>query len=136
MLVSVKVQDYMTTNLITFSPETDIFEAIDVLLQHRISGAPVTDTAGQLVGMFSESDCLKTLLKTGYYEGQAIGGIVKDFMATSVDVVDPEDDVIAVAEIFLKNRRRRLPVVDTGRLAGQISRRDILRAMKDFAQKN
>ena len=136
MLKSVRVQDYMTTRLITFSPDTEIFQAIEVLLKNKISGAPVTNEAGELVGMFSESDCLKTLLKAGYYEDQSVGGLVKEFMATGVDTVDPEDDVITIAELFINKRRRRLPVISNGQLVGQISRRDIMRAMKDFAQHN
>ena len=62
MLKSVKVRDYMTTDLVTFSPEMDLFRAIDRLLAHRISGAPVLDADGHLVGLLSEGDCLKGIV--------------------------------------------------------------------------
>ena len=58
MLKSIKVRDYMTRNLVTFRPEMDLFTAINRLLEHRISGAPVVDGQGHLVGLLSEGDCL------------------------------------------------------------------------------
>lgn len=132
MLRSVKARDYMTKNLVTFKPETDVYIAVDYLLAHKISGAPVVDGAGALVGIFSESDCLRSSIQSTYHEGQG-GGAVQDYMTKNVDVVDPEADIISIAELFITKKRRRLPVVERGRLVGQISRRDILRAMKDFS---
>lgn len=134
MLRSVKIRDYMTTNLVTFSAQTDIFEAIDKLLKYSISGAPVVDEAGHIIGMFSESDCLRSALQAGYYEGQAGGGVIGEYMSVQLDTISPEDNIIEVAQLFIAKHRRRLPVVEEGRLIGQVSRRDLLRAMKDFAQ--
>ena len=122
----------MTTHLIKFTKDTELHEAIEALLYHRISGAPVVDDHNKLIGIFSEGDCLQSVLSSTYYEGQGGGGRVGDFMSTSVDTVSPEMGIVEVVELFLKNRRRRLPVVENGRLVGQISRRDIVRAMKDF----
>jgi len=131
MLRSVKAEDYMTTNLITFKPDTDVYEAVQCLLKNRISGAPVVNVSGDLVGMFSEGDCLRSTLNATYYEGQG-GGVVSDFMSKEIDTVESDDSIIDIAEYFIKKNRRRLPVVDEGRLVGQISRSDILRAMNDF----
>lgn len=131
MLRSIKTRDYMTTQLVTFLPDTDVYEAVRYLLKHKISGAPVVDDKGALVGMFSEGDCLRSTLNAAYYDGQG-GGSVGDFMSTSLDTVDPEDSIVEVAEYFVKKNRRRLPVVEEGSLVGQISRRDLLRAMDDF----
>ena len=58
MLRSVKVADYMTTQLVTFKPETDLFKAISVFSESNISGAPVVNDRGELIGMLSEVDCL------------------------------------------------------------------------------
>ncbi|MBK8970004.1 MAG: CBS domain-containing protein [Hahellaceae bacterium] len=133
MLRSVKVRDYMSTNLITFKPESDLFRAIDVLLKHNISGAPVVDHSGQLVGLLSEVDCLKSLLSGSYYDYESLGGQVSEYMTTSVDVVEAGEDILAVSERFIKERRRRFPVIENGRLVGQISRKDVLRALKKFS---
>jgi CBS domain-containing protein len=131
MLRSVKAKDYMTKSLVKFRPEMNVYDAVEYLLLHKISGAPVVNAHGKLVGMFSESDCLRSILNATYYEGQG-GGEVQEYMTTRVDTVGPEDDIIEIADYFLRKKRRRLPVVEDGQLVGQISRRDLLQAMKDF----
>ncbi|MES2821565.1 MAG: CBS domain-containing protein [Pseudomonadota bacterium] len=132
MLKSIKVRDYMTRHLVTFRADTDLFTAINRLLEHRISGAPVVDGEGHLIGLLSEGDCLRGILSGTYYE--AIGGTVSAYMTTAVETISPEADIIEVSERFLHGRRRRMPVVEGGRLIGQISRHDVLRAVKEFAQ--
>ena len=132
MLKSIKVRDYMTRHLVTFRSDTDLFTASNRLLEHRISGAPVVDSQGHLIGLLSEGDCLRGILSGAYYE--AIGGTVSTYMTTAVETVSPEADIIELSERFLRGRRRRRPVIENGRLVGQISRHDVLRAVKEFAQ--
>ena len=74
MLKSIKVRDYMTRHLVTFRSDTDLFTAINRLLEHRISGAPVVDSQGHLIGLLSEGDCLRGILSGAYYE--SVGGTV------------------------------------------------------------
>lgn len=133
MLRSVKASDYMAEKLITFTPETDLFEAINQLVEHRITGAPVICEDGKLVGLLSEADCLKAILTLTYHE-EEMGGKVGDYMSEEVYTIHHDADIIAVAEDFINNGRRRLPVVKDGKLIGQISRRDVLRAVERFAQ--
>ena len=132
MLKSVKVRDYMTRHLVTFRAETDLFTAIELLLEHRISGAPVIDAYGRLIGLLSEGDCLRGTLQGAYYESS--GGTIGAYMTTQVETTSPETDIIRVAEQFLQGNRRRLPVVEAGKLVGMISRHDVLHAVKGFAQ--
>ncbi|MFI8744701.1 CBS domain-containing protein [Pseudomonas sp. NPDC077186] len=132
MLKSIKVRDYMTRHLVTFRSDTDLFTAINRLLEHRISAAPVVDSQGHLIGLLSEGDCLRGILSGAYYE--AIGGNVNAYMTAEVETISPEADIIELSERFLRGRRRRLPVVEDGHLIGQISRHDVLRAVKEFAQ--
>lgn len=134
MLKSVKVEDYMATGLVTFHPETDLFAAINSLLEYRISGAPVTNEQGDLVGIISEVDCLKAILTLTYHE-EEVGGTVGGYMTPNVETVKHDADIIQVARIFIDKGRRRLPVTREGKLVGQISRSDILRAVEEFAQK-
>ena len=131
MLKSVKVSDYMTRKLITFTEDMDLFEAIRVFSETQVSGAPVTDNNGQLVGIMSEVDCLRGILDKTYHE-EEVGGTVGEFMTRSVDTMDANTDIIAVAEQFIHRGRRRIPVVEDGKLVGQVSRKDILRAVNDF----
>lgn len=132
-LKSFRVADYMSRRLITLSPDVSVNEAIRVLLEHSISGAPVV-ADGELLGVFSESDCLKGAIQASYHETGI--GSVAEYMTTSVQTIDANSSVMEAADIFLRDRRRRLPVLEQGKLVGQISRRDILRAMDDFARKH
>ncbi|TVP88811.1 MAG: CBS domain-containing protein [Pseudomonadaceae bacterium] len=130
MLKSVKVRDYMTLDLVTFKADMDLFRAIDTLLVNRISGAPVVDDEGHLLGLLSESDCLRGILSGSYHE--EAGGTVASVMTVVVETIDADADIIKAAEHFIHKGRRRLPVMDEGLLVGQISRRDVLRAVKAY----
>lgn len=135
MLRSVKVQDYMATNLISFSPETQLFDAIRALQEYGISGAPVVDAEGQLLGMLSELDCLRAILTLTYHEEEmGSGGHVADYMSPQVDTVAYGSDLTEVSRRFMELGRRRMPVIHQGKLVGQISRRDVLRAVEEFAK--
>ncbi|MBL6989529.1 MAG: CBS domain-containing protein [Bacteriovoracaceae bacterium] len=125
------VQDFMAKKLITFTPDTSISEVIESLLKNNISGAPVLDENKQLVGVISERDCLKVDVSYGYfYANNLPDGTVKDFMSTTVETVKMQANIIDVAVKFTKLHYRRFPVVDEdGALVGQISRRDVLRAV-------
>jgi len=126
------VKDYMTRTLVTFKPETSVLDAIHELVKHRIAGAPVVDDAGNLVGMLSELDCLKVALQAGYH-GE-YGGPVRDYMSANVKTVNAEMSIVDLAQRFLDSRFRRFPVTDKNRLVGQISRRDVLRALELLRQ--
>jgi len=126
------VKDYMAKNLVTFNPDTDVLDAVHVLVKKRIAGAPVVDDAGNLVGMLSELDCMKVALNAGYHGDW--GGPVSDFMTDGVQTIDAEMSIIDLAQIFIESTYRRYPVVDNNRLIGQISRRDVLRALEHLAK--
>lgn len=128
---SIKVEDYMTRRLVTFTPATPLFEAMTKMLDSRVSGAPVVDGDGKLIGVLSEIDFLEAMLK-GSYHGQ-LEGTVAQVMTRGAQSIEAGTNIYEVAEILLRDRRRRLPVVSDGRLVGQVSRRDVLRAIKDWS---
>lgn len=129
MLKSVLIKDYMATNLTKFTPEMQISEAIKFLNTHKISGAPVVDDKGDLVGMLSEKDCLKVALQSTYYEDW-VGGSVSEYMTAKVETVSDTASIVDLADKFLKSSYKRFPVLDEdGDLVGQISRSDVLRAL-------
>ena len=109
-----------------------IQEAIDIIIEKRISGAPVLDDNGKLVGMLSEKDCLRIIVDQAYHNLPIESKKVSDYMTAEVKTVSPEHDVVSAANLFLHTPIRRMPVVENGVLKGQISRRDILRAAKNF----
>lgn len=128
MLRSGTVKDYMARTLVTFTPDMDVLEAVFTLVERRIAGAPVVDETGNLIGVLSELDCLRVTLNAGYH-GQW-GGPVSDFMSTEVVTVDAEMSIIDLAQKFIDTRFRRFPVMEGNRLVGQISRRDVLKALE------
>ncbi len=123
-------RDIMATSLVTLSQDSSIFEAIRVLLAKRISGAPVVDRDGRMVGVLSELDCLRVLTSDEFYAGQQEeAGTVKHFMTGAGKTIPPDLGIYAIAHYFLVEPVRRLPVIEDGRLVGQVSRRDVLRGI-------
>ena len=127
---SVKVKDYMAKPLITLKADLSAIEAMRLFLQKGISGAPVVGAKGELIGVLSEVDLMQVVIQDSYYDENA--GIVADFMKFPVDTVDGNADIYSIAERFIREGRRRYPVMENSQLIGQISRRDILRAVDDF----
>lgn len=122
-----KIADYMTTELIVLRPDMEINGAMAILLDKRISGAPVIDAKGQIIGVLSKKDCLRAALNSNYY--QEWGGSVADYMTTDVETLEADMELVEAAERFLASHFRRFPVLHNGRLAGQISRVDVLRGL-------
>jgi len=129
MLASLKVKDYMTVNKCTFTPDMDILRAIHKMLESRISGAPVIDEHGNMIGFLSEKDCMQVALNAAYQQDGAAGR-VSEFMSPNVDTLDVETLIIEVAERFLKGSFKRFPVVMDNRLVGTITRQNVLRALE------
>lgn len=127
------VTKYMARDLITFTPDQEIQDAIDIMLEKRISGAPVLNEKKELVGMLSEKDCLRIIVDARYHNHPNNKGTVADYMSTNVRTISVDKDVVEVADQFLSTQFRRFPVVDDkGVLKGQVSRRDIMRATREL----
>lgn len=129
---SIKVSDYMARRLITFSPDQTIIEVMDFLMKKKISGGPVVNDRKELLGMISEGDCLKEVVKGKYNNLPVMSGKVSEHMATNVITIDPDANVFDAAEMFLNKRLRRFPVIENGKLVGQISQKDVMRAIKNL----
>ena len=123
------VRTYMITRLITLREDMDVYFAIGLLLKNNISGAPVINDENNLCGILSEKDCLRVFANGSFYD--LPGGPVSHFMTKVVSTVEPSTDLYSVADKFLKHNFRRIPVVEGNKLVGQISRRDVLRAIQD-----
>ena len=124
------VSDYMTRDLISFTPEQNITEVIETIIANKISGAPVINRDKELVGIISEKDCLRVILDDVYHNLPPSERNVSNYMSKKVVTVDDTMDVVEVANLFLNYNFRRYPVVRSGKLVGLVSRRDILRASK------
>ena len=122
-------REIMVRSLVTLRPDMMAVEAAEVLLKHQISGAPVVDEDGHLLGLLSEFDLLRAVASSDY-EMDAHDAIVKvdQLMTRECHTVTPDMDLFAVAHEFVNLRVRRFPVIENGKLVGQVSRRDALRA--------
>ena len=130
LMEKINVGDFMAKDLVVFTPETDIYVAIDTLVKSEISGAPVVDEAGKLIGIISQKDCLRILANGVFHDAPA--GPVSEYMTEAVMHISSDMDIFTVADLFLNNVYRRIPVVDNDIVVGQISRRDILRAIQQM----
>lgn len=126
---AVTVEDYMTRRLVTFNPDQTMDQVLDMLLKKKISGGPVVDHKNNLIGVISEGDCLKEVVKGKYNNHPTLSGLVKDHMATDIKSVTPEMNIYDLAQMFLTMRLRRFPVLKNGKLVGQISQKDVMRAV-------
>ena len=129
-MADVELQKHMLNKPITVKPEMTVFQAAHQILKHKISGVCVVDDYNNLVGVVSELDCLRTIVNSGE---EADTVLVADVMTTEIESSHPHDDIIRVASSMLDNKHRRLPVSVDGKLVGQITCRQILKAIKDFA---
>lgn len=120
------VSDIMTHNLIVFKPQDTIHEVMTAFIKHRISGGPVLNDQGDLVGVISEADCMKEISDSRYFNMPILDKSVSHFMTKEVDTIQSNLSVFDAAALFSKSSRRRYPVMDENRLVGQVSRKDIV----------
>jgi CBS domain-containing protein len=130
---SVRIRDYMIRRPVLVRPDSDIFDAIRQIINHRISGVIVVDEHRTPVGILSELDCLRAILSGSYY-GEEQGVVrVEDYMTSPVETIHVDENIIDVAKSMLDHKRRRRPVVDeNGHLIGQVTCRALLKAIRDL----
>tara|TARA_B100001059_G_C17693403_1_gene506180 strand:- start:27 stop:494 length:468 start_codon:yes stop_codon:yes gene_type:complete len=122
------VKDYMSKNVTTFVKSDCIYDVMRVLLEKKISGAPVVNKYGKLVGIISESDLMKNIVDGQYYNMPISNTKVSKYMKKSVDFINPDRTIFEAASRFLKLKRKRFPVIQSNRIIGIISRIDIIYA--------
>jgi CBS domain-containing protein len=134
--IPLKVSDYMTTNLITFTPDQPIESVIQALIKHRISGGPVVNINNELIGIISEGDCIKQISDSRYYNMPLQDQTIEKLMVKNVDTIDGNMNIFDAANKFLATKRRRFPILENGKLVGQISQKDILKAAMELKGHN
>ena len=126
----------MSTNLITFKPQQSVQDVVEAIIKHKISGGPVVNDRNELVGIISEGDCLKQLNESRYYNMPLDHDNVEKRMVRNVETIDGNMNVFDAANKFLSSKRRRFPIVEDGKLVGQISQKDILKAALQLKGQN
>ncbi len=123
------VSDYMTKKLITFKAEDSLDDVIHQLITYKISGGPVVNDAQELIGIISETDCIKHISESKYYNMPSdTDNTVGKHMATEVETIDQNMNIFDAATKFINSKRRRFPIVENRKLIGQISQKDVLKA--------
>jgi len=130
------VSDFMSRDLITFKPEQSVDEVIQTLIKNKISGGPVVNANNELVGIISEGDCLKDISESRYHNMPTEQHTVENRMAKNVETIDGNMNVFDAANKFLESKIRRFPIVENGKLVGQISQKDILVAALQLKGQN
>ncbi len=131
MLQSVNLRDYMLHNPVKVKADDNVLDAMQIIIDNKISGVCVVDEEQNLVGILSELDCLRAVLGATY-NNSGIGPVRQHMATDNLVVAHPDEDIVDVAQdMLLKNKRRR-PVVEDGKLIGQITCRQLLSAVKKF----
>lgn len=120
------VSDIMTRQLVIFLPDQSIHDVMQAFIKNRISGGPVVDKDGRLVGVISEADCMKEISDSRYFNLPILDKSVAHFMTKKVDTIGANTSVFDAAALFSKSSRRRYPVIENNQLVGQVSRKDIV----------
>ena len=121
----------MVVNLVTLTPETDVFQGIDRLLENRVTGAPVIDASGRYLGMFSEQCCMATLTEAARVSD--VRNIrAKHLMSTGLLTFGPDTDACDAIKQLLHHRVSGAPVVDeVGCYLGSFSEKTSMRMLLD-----
>jgi CBS domain-containing protein len=127
-LQNILVKDYMSKEVITFHKSDSIFEVKRILLEKKISGAPVINKSGKLIGIISETDLMKQIVDSRYYNMPMSKTTVSKYMTENVDSISPNETIFDAAEKFLRLKRKRFPVIVSNKILGIISRVDIIAA--------
>ena len=123
---TVLVKDIMTTNLVLFTVEQSIHEVMNSFIKNKISGGPVVDDRGRLIGVISEADCMKEVSDSRYFNMPILDKTVGHFMTKEVETLPASMTLFDAASRFHQTSRRRFPVLDNNKLVGQVSRKDIV----------
>lgn len=133
-----KLSSVMQSKVLTVNKDSSIHDAIKFLVAANITGLPVVDDDYRLVGIISEKDiiglvCDPVTLES-LYDGEGSGRTVSEFMTRELVTFSVDDDLVSVCEFLSNNNIRRVPIVSDGKLAGIVSRRDIIWNMYKLGQ--
>jgi len=141
-----KASDVMTRNVITVTPDMPLVDALKLMVEHRLSGLPVVDGGGALVGILTEGDLLRraeigteskpSWLTSVFLPGRTAGNyvhsharIIGDLMSWPVYTVGAEASLVGIVALMQAHRIKRVPVIDKERIIGIVSRADLLKAL-------
>jgi len=120
---------------LTIGSDANLVEAIEIITEYRLTGLTVTDAEGAVVGVLSELDCIRGVLTAIYNDGDPEHAFVRDVMCAEVVSCQPGDSIVEVAQGMLASSQRRRPVIENGKLVGQVSSSNILWALMEHSRR-
>lgn len=132
----IRVKDYMTRSLITFNKDQSVAEVMEALMKYKISGAPVVNERNELLGVICDGDCMLQISESRYYNMPIGDLMVEKYMDSNPQTIDKNASIFDCAMLFYKHGARRFPIIEEGKLIGQISRKDILNAALHLRAQN
>lgn len=129
------ISDCMRRNPLTIHMDANLVQAIETIVEYKLTGLTVTDDDGNAVGVLSELDCIQGVLTALYNEGDPEHAMVRQFMSTDLATCSPGDGIVEVAQSMLDTRQRRRPVLENGKLVGQVSSSNILWALMEHSRR-
>ena len=134
-----EITDIMKTDVITVKKDTPIYEAMERLVEHNITGLPVVDDNMALVGIVTEKDMLRLIVDLDVLKWESdldeSSTCVEKYMTKEVVNFAPEDSLLEICDCLLKKKFRRIPIVSDGKLVGILSRKDIIAYMLELRHK-
>ena len=128
------VKDIVRKNIVPLSSELLLAEAVERILASGLTGLPVINDDGRLVGFLSEQDCIAQMISGTYHSDSR--KVVADLMHQEPLFVGPEESIIDVAQKMQLNKPKVYPVIQEYELLGVISRKDVLKALSEIMKGN
>ncbi len=129
------IDNCMRRKPLTIESSANLVEAIETIIENKLTGLTVVDADGHAVGVLSELDCIRAILTSLYNDGDPEQSLVEDVMTQTINTCKPSDSIIEVAQSMLDTRQRRRPVIEDGRLVGQVSSANILWALMEHSRR-
>ncbi|MDX2478949.1 MAG: CBS domain-containing protein [Desulfuromusa sp.] len=127
------IKDYMNPAPATVLPDTSLVDVAKITVKEKISGVLVVDSSMTLLGMVSELDCLRLMVDGIYHDGRNTTLRAKDIMTKELTVTTPNAQLFDVVTSMLNQRQRRRPVIENGKLIGQVTCRQLLKIIISFS---
>lgn len=134
MSTPTSIRDCMHRNPLTIGRDAPLVNAIDLLVEFKLTGLTVIDAEGSPCGKITELDCIRAVLNAVYNDGNPEHVLVSQAMTEEIHACSPEESIVEVAQRMIDSRQRRSAVIQEDRLVGQVSSSNILWALMEHSR--
>ena len=134
MITPTSIRDCMHRNPLTIGRDAPLVNAIDLLVEFKLTGLTVIDAEGSPCGKITELDCIRAVLNAIYNDGNPEHVLVSQAMTEEMHACSPEESIVEVAQRMIDSRQRRSAVIQRDRLVGQVSSSNILWALMEHSR--